>query len=154
MPNNNNDKNFYKTLWKQFFPFSSQSHTHTHSRCHIWIENILPKNAKDAVSALAKTQHGTVPTEIGTIESKNDECGATTTIGASLDAAGAPINFILWNEPATNMPRMDIAVKLWICLDGQMWREKKIIQKLWWCSFKNVLSKTCLVKKMQNDDCK
>lgn len=83
--------------------------THSH-------KNILPKNAKDDVSIFAKTQHGTAPTEIGTIESKNEECGATVTIGASLGDAGRPINFILWNEPATNIPRIDIAVKLWIFL--------------------------------------
>ena len=66
-----------------------------HRTTYIQNENILPKKGNVAVSALAKTDDATVPTEIGTIESKNDECGATVRIGATLLAAGLPINFIL-----------------------------------------------------------
>lgn len=65
---------------------------HTHIQSH---KNILPKNGTVWHSAFANTQHDTAPTEIGTIESQNEECGATVTIGASLADAGLPINFIL-----------------------------------------------------------
>lgn len=55
------------------------------------MENLLPKNGSDAVSALAKTDGG--PNKTTEIESKNDECGANTKIGASFADACRPVTF-------------------------------------------------------------
>lgn len=46
---------------------------------------LLPSRGIEAVSCLAKTDDG--PLNITAIESKNDECGANTNIGASFDVA-------------------------------------------------------------------
>lgn len=46
---------------------------------------LLPSIGNVAVSCLAKTDGG--PHNITEIESKNDECGANTNIGASFDVA-------------------------------------------------------------------
>lgn len=60
-----------------------------------YIENILvllyllPKNGNDAVSAFAKTDGG--PNKTTMIESKNDEWGANTKIGASFEVAWRPV---------------------------------------------------------------
>lgn len=67
-------------------------------------DHLLPKNGIAAVSALAKTDNGSSRTT--TSESKRDECGAKTNIGASCLVARRPIIFTLWNELAIYMPRI------------------------------------------------
>lgn len=52
---------------------------------------VLPIRGIDAVSTLAKTDGG--PNNTTKIESKNDECGASARIGASLDVACRPVIF-------------------------------------------------------------
>lgn len=51
----------------------------------------LPKSGNVAVSAFAKTDGG--PNTTTMIESKNDEWGANTKIGASFDVAWRPVIF-------------------------------------------------------------
>lgn len=79
--------------------------------------DLLPKNGKNAVSALASTDGG--PNRMTEIESKNDECGAKTNIGASFDDTWRPEIFIRWNDPANNMPRIAHDVNTWTDLQSQ-----------------------------------
>lgn len=81
--------------------------------------NWLPKNGKNAVSALARTDGG--PNATTVIESKNDECGAKTKIGASFDVTWRPVTFIRWNDPATNIPRIVHDANTWTNLRGREW---------------------------------
>lgn len=136
--------NLKKVNWKSINISLQRVYIHTFID---HIRNILPKNAKADVSIFAKTQHGTAPTEIGTIESKNEECGATTTIGASFGDAGVPINFRLWNEPTTNIARMDIAVKLW----NFLWADKYNKVEKWKIQLKNNISSNNIFKRLVND---
>lgn len=46
------------------------------------------------------------------IESKNDECGANTKIGASFDVAWRPVTFTWWNDPKKNMPYIACAASI------------------------------------------
>lgn len=78
---------------------------------------LLPKNGNDAVSALAKTDGG--PNNTTEIESKNDEWGAKTKIGASFDVAWRPVIFTWWNEPKNHMPYIVRAANIWITLKSE-----------------------------------
>lgn len=70
--------------------FSITIYTHTGTYIYIYgllkKTNVLPKNGIVAASALA-TAAGRPLATIATIESKNDECGATTSIGATFGEA-------------------------------------------------------------------